>query len=163
MAFTILPAFNQTTWFRSLCRAAFLAFLWRLHQLRVQQLRREERKLREAIETIPAMAWITGPDGTVQFVNRRWVEYTGLSQLGKVGEVGELAIHPEDLDRSVRRMGASLASGEPFEEEMLPPHRRGVSVVFEPRRAAAGQVKKGGEVVRCGDRHSRSQACGAGA
>jgi PAS domain S-box-containing protein len=118
MAFTILPAFYQTTWFRLLCVAAFLAFLWGLYQLRVQQLREEERKLREAIETIPAMAWIAGPDGAVQFVNRRWVEYTGLSQLGKVGEVGELAIHPEDLDRSKRRMGASFTSGEPFEDEM---------------------------------------------
>jgi PAS domain S-box-containing protein len=118
MAFTILPAFYQTVWFRLLCVAAFLAFLWGLHQLRVQQVRLEEGKLREAIETIPAMAWIAGPDGAVQFVNRRWVEYTGLSQLGKVGEVGELAIHPEDLDRSKRRMGASFTSGEPFEDEM---------------------------------------------
>jgi PAS domain S-box-containing protein len=109
---------RQTTWFRLLCVAAFLAFLWGLHQLRVQQLRREERKLRQAIETIPAMAWIVGPDGAVQFVNRRWVEYTGLSQLGKAEEVGKIAIHPEDLDRSVRRMGTSLASGEPFEDEM---------------------------------------------
>ena len=118
MAFTILPAFYQTIWFRLLCVAAFLAFLWGLHQLRVQQLRGEERKLREAIETIPAMAWIAGPDGAVQFVNRRWVEFTGLSQLGKAEEVGKIAIHPEDLDRSVRRMNASFASGEPFEEEM---------------------------------------------
>jgi PAS domain S-box-containing protein len=101
-----------------LCVAAFLAFLWGLYQLRVRQFRREERKLREAIETIPAMAWIAGPDGTVQFMNRRWVEYTGLSQLGTVGEVGKDAIHPEDLDRSVRRMGASFASGEPFEDEV---------------------------------------------
>jgi PAS domain S-box-containing protein len=116
MAFTILPAFYQTIWFRLLCLAAFLAFLWGLHQLRVQQLRREERKLREAIETIPAMAWIAGPDGAVQFVNRRWVEYTGLSQVGK--PFRKVAIHPEDLDRIERRMGASFASGEPFEEEM---------------------------------------------
>jgi PAS domain S-box-containing protein len=64
------------------------------------------------------MAWIAGPDGTVQFMNRRWVEYTGLSQLGTVGEVGKDAIHPEDLDRSVRRMGASFASDEPFEDEV---------------------------------------------
>jgi PAS domain S-box-containing protein len=118
MAFAILPAFYQTVWFRLLCVATFLAFLWGLQQLRVQQVRLEEGKLREAIETIPAMAWIAGPDGAVQFVNRRWVEYTGSSQLGKVGEVGELAIHPEDLDRSKRRMGASFTSGEPFEEEM---------------------------------------------
>jgi PAS domain S-box-containing protein len=117
MAFTILPAFYQTTWFRLLSVAAFLAFLWGLYQLRVQQLRVEERKLREAVETIPAMSWIAGPRGALQFVNRRWVEYTGLSQL-KAEEVRKVAIHPDDLDRIHRRMEASFASGEPFEEEM---------------------------------------------
>jgi PAS domain S-box-containing protein len=114
----VAPAYYQTYWFRVLCVAAFLAFLWGLHQLRVQQLRGEERKLREAIETIPAMAWIIGPDGAVQFRNRRWVEYTGLSQLEKAKEAGTIAVHPEDRDRIVRRLGASFASGEPFEEEM---------------------------------------------
>jgi PAS domain S-box-containing protein len=118
MAFTILPAFYQSNWFRLLCVAAFLAFLWGLHQLRVQQLRREERKLREAIETIPAMAWIAGPDGALQFVNRRWVEYTGVSQVGNPKEVRRVTIHPDDLDRIERRLGASKASGEPVEEEL---------------------------------------------
>jgi PAS domain S-box-containing protein len=118
IAFKILPAFYQTIWFRSLCVAAFLTLLWGLHQLRVQQLRGEERKLREAIETIPAMAWIVGPDGAVQFRNRRWAEYTGLSPLGKGEKVGTAAVHPEDQDRVVRRRDASFASGEPFEEEM---------------------------------------------
>jgi PAS domain S-box-containing protein len=118
VAFTMLPAFHQTIWFRLLCVAAFLAFLWGLYRVRVQQLRGEEGKLREAIETIPAMAWIIGPDGAVQFRNRRWVEYTGLSQLGKAEGAGKTAIHPEDLDRIVRRWRASLASGEPLEEEM---------------------------------------------
>jgi PAS domain S-box-containing protein len=61
------------------------------------------------------MAWITGPDGAVQFRNRRWVEYTGLPE---AEEVGTIAVHPEDRDRIVRRMDASFASGEPFEEEM---------------------------------------------
>jgi PAS domain S-box-containing protein len=118
IALNVAPAYYQTYWFRLLCVAAFLAFLWGLHQLRVQQLRREEGKLREAIGTIPTMAWITGPDGVAEFVNRRVVEYTGLSQFGKAEEVGKIAIHPEDQDRIVRRMGASIASGEPFEEEM---------------------------------------------
>jgi PAS domain S-box-containing protein len=84
----------------------------------VQQLRGEERKLLEAIETIPAMAWIFGPDGAVQFRNRRVVEYTGLPQLGDDERFRKNAIHPEDLDRIVRRWGASLASGEPVEEEL---------------------------------------------
>jgi len=118
IAFKVAPAYYQTYWFRLLCVAALLAFLWGLHKVRVQQFRREERKLREAIETIPAMAWIAGPDGVTKFVNRRVLEYTGLSPLGNAKKVGEIAIHPEDLDRIVRRMGASFASGEPFEEEM---------------------------------------------
>jgi len=129
-----------------LCVAAFLAFLWGLHQLRMQQLRREDRKLTEAIETIPAMAWIIGPDGAVQFRNRRWVEYTGLSQLGKAEEVGKIAIHPEDLDRIVRRMGASFASGEPFEEEMRLRRTDGEYRWFltraVPLRAKRGKVVK---------------------
>jgi PAS domain S-box-containing protein len=116
--FDIAPAWYQTIWFRLLCVAAFLAFLWGLHRLRMQQLRLEERKLREAIETIPAMALILGPDGAVQFRNRRWVEYTGLSQLGNAEGFEKTAIYPEDLDRIVRRWGARLASGEPYEDEM---------------------------------------------
>jgi PAS domain S-box-containing protein len=118
IALNVAPAYYQTNWFRLLCVSAVLAFLWGLHQLRVQQLRQEERKLRETIETIPAMALILGPDGAVQFRNRRWVEYTGLSQSGNAEGFEKTAIHPEDLDRIVRRLGASFASGEPYEDEM---------------------------------------------
>jgi PAS domain S-box-containing protein len=118
VALNVAPAYYQTYRFRLACVAAFLAFLWGLYQLRVQQVQREERKLREAIGTIPAMAWITGPDGVTQFVNRRVIEYTGLSQFGRAEGVGKIAIHPEDLDRIVRRLAASIESGEPFEEEM---------------------------------------------
>ena len=64
------------------------------------------------------MALILGPDGAVQFRNRRWVEYTGLSHLGNAEGFEKTAIHPEDLDRIVRRLGASFASGEPYEDEM---------------------------------------------
>jgi PAS domain S-box-containing protein len=64
------------------------------------------------------MIWVAGPDGVIQFRNRRAVEYTGLSQLGRGEKAGEVSIHPEDRDRIARRLDASYASGEPFEEEM---------------------------------------------
>ena len=118
IALNVAPAYYQTYWFRLLCVGAFLALLWGLYQLRVQQVRREESKLREAIETIPAMAWVGGSDRAVQFRNRHWVEYTGLSQLGNADELGKLLIHPEDWARIARRRDASFANGEPFEEEM---------------------------------------------
>src|SRR5258707_8645115 len=58
IALNVAPAYYQTYWIRLSCVAAFLAFYWGLYRLRVRQLRREVRKLREAIETIPAMALI---------------------------------------------------------------------------------------------------------
>jgi signal transduction histidine kinase len=39
--FSILPAYYQTTWFRALCVATFLALVWMLYQLRVRQLARQ--------------------------------------------------------------------------------------------------------------------------
>ena len=51
-------------------------------------------------------------------MNRRWVEYTGLSQLENPKEVRKVAVHPDDLDRIERRLAASKVSGEPVEEEL---------------------------------------------
>jgi len=39
--FSIAPAYYQTWWFRSLCAVGFLALLWSIYQLRVQQLQRQ--------------------------------------------------------------------------------------------------------------------------
>jgi signal transduction histidine kinase len=38
LEFSVAPAYYQTTWFRALCVAAFMALLWVLYQLRVRQL-----------------------------------------------------------------------------------------------------------------------------
>jgi PAS domain S-box-containing protein len=116
--FNITPAWYQMAWFRGLCILAFFTLLWGGYQLRVRQLWREERKFREAFEAIPAMAWIGGPDDVIQFLNRRWVEYTGLSQMENSKEIRKAAIHPDDLDRIEQRLASSMASGEPVEEEM---------------------------------------------
>ena len=38
MAFTVLPAYYQTTWFRSLCAVVFALLLWALYRLRLRQV-----------------------------------------------------------------------------------------------------------------------------
>ncbi len=81
--------------------------------------RRSEEELREVIETVPAMVWTALPDGRVDFINRRWQEFTGLS-LDATGEGLELKarIHPDDLEHYMFLWRASLATGSPFEAEM---------------------------------------------
>jgi len=115
--FSIAPAFYQTNWFRGLCAAVFLALLWGLYRLRVQQLEQQERKFREAIETIPVMAFTARPDGSRTFVNRRWVEYTGLTVEQAAGPGWQKAVHPDDIKRVIDKWQVSLATGEPLEYE----------------------------------------------
>jgi PAS domain-containing protein len=75
----VAPAYYQTYWFRLLCVAIFIALLWALHRWRVHQLKVQEKRLRDVVETIPAMTFTTASDGSNTFVNKRWTEYTGLS------------------------------------------------------------------------------------
>jgi len=83
-----------------------------------EALRRSEQELRDVIETIPTSAWTTLRDGSVEFVNRHWREYTGLSREDSSGSGWQSAVHPEDMDRHVGKWRKSVATGEPFENEV---------------------------------------------
>jgi PAS domain S-box-containing protein len=107
------------------------AFNYAAQQLQelYEELRRSERELRDVIEAMPTMVWIAGTDGLNEFGNRRWQEYTGLSHERTVGSGWQDAVHPTDLKRHWEKWCASLASGEPFENEV------------RYRRAADGQYR----------------------
>jgi PAS domain S-box-containing protein len=80
--------------------------------------RRSEEELRDVIETIPTAAWTAGPDGQVEFVNRQWREYSGLSAAQSAGSGWQAAVHPDDLDRHLDRWLTSLSTGTGFEGEV---------------------------------------------
>ena len=86
----ITPPWYGTNWFRALSAAVVLALLWAAYRFRMWQLQLDFRKLRDVIDTIPAMAWTARPDGSGAFVNRRWVEFTGLSAETRPVPVGRL-------------------------------------------------------------------------
>ena len=75
-----------------------------------------EQLFRELIEAMPQMVFVTRPDGGNLFQNRRWSEYTGLSQEG-AGERWADTVHPEDLDRTRAAWKGSLATGRMFSIE----------------------------------------------
>jgi PAS domain S-box-containing protein len=80
-------------------------------------LQSSEDRLRLVIDTIPAQVWSTAPDGSVDFINRRWLESTGLSAETTVGWNWSSAVHPDDLTRFVDALHRALAAGEPMESE----------------------------------------------
>ncbi len=83
----------------------------------IEELKRAEDRLRLVIDTIPTMAWTVRPDGSVDFLNQRWLDYTGLSLEQEI-EDPMRAIHPEDLPAISERWRVNMAAGKPFEDEM---------------------------------------------
>ena len=87
-------------------------------RLRAEEaIRQSERQLRDVIEGIPAIASTIRLDGSVEFINRRWQEYTGMSTEESVGAGWQSAGHPQDMGHYLEKRRAALASGHPFEDE----------------------------------------------
>ena len=63
------------------------------------------------------MAFSAQPDGTTEFVNRRWLDYTGLDEEANLRSGWESTIHPGDQDEHARKWRASLKTGVSFENE----------------------------------------------
>ena len=117
LAIEILPPWWNTWWFRAVCVAVSVMLLGGFYQWRIRQLRKEEKHLRDVVETIPAMAFSARSDGTTEFVNRPWLDYTGLSEKANLDSGWQLTIHPDDLEEHLSKWQASLATGAPFENE----------------------------------------------
>jgi len=79
--------------------------------------RRSEDRLRFVIDTAPAMLHSARPDGYVDFFNKRWLEYVGVSLEEIWGWQWPNVIHPEDVVDVAGKWRSSVATGRPFEAE----------------------------------------------
>jgi PAS domain S-box-containing protein len=91
---------------------------------------------RLVIHTTPALIHTALPDGNIDFFNRRWLEYLGLTLEDVQGWRWTAAIHPEDVAGIVEKWRTSLATGEPFEAETRVRRTDGVYRWFLHRKVA---------------------------
>ncbi len=73
--------------------------------------------LRNVIDTIGALVVCALPDGSVEFVNQSWCEFTGSTLEELTGWGWQTVIHPDDLRMFVDEWNAARAAGRPFENE----------------------------------------------
>jgi PAS domain S-box-containing protein len=89
----------------------------REHQL--AELRQASAKRYQNLaDAIPQIVWTAAPDGAFEYLNRQWVDYTGMSPDQAVGRGWLEAVHPEDVDRCVAELRGSIASGASLELEL---------------------------------------------
>ena len=113
---------------------------FRLIELRLAS----ERRYRTLAQAVPHIVWTARPDGTVDYFNQRWFEYTGLSVEQAAGSwLGIL--HADDSARCRTEWENALRSGEMFQAESR--LRRASDGVFRwhlcravPERSTTGQI-----------------------
>ena len=81
-------------------------------------IRASERSLSLIINTMPVLAWSALPDGTVDFFNRRWLDYTGLSPEQARGRGWLDAFHPDDFSQISEYWRSIIGAGESGEIEV---------------------------------------------
>src|SRR6266850_933948 len=77
----------------------------------------EPLDLRALIETIPALVVCALADGSAEFANRAWQEYSGRPLQELTGSGWQTTIHPDDLATFFHEPTAALVSGRSMETE----------------------------------------------
>jgi PAS domain S-box-containing protein len=82
-----------------------------------EALRASQRDLSLIIETIPGMVWCAAPDGELNYLNQRLLDYTGTSsdawaQLGWVN-----FLHPDDAEATVSAWSHAVATSQSYDNQ----------------------------------------------
>jgi PAS domain S-box-containing protein len=78
------------------------------------ELRAGEARSRALFEALPNLAWVNRPDGSVEYFNQKWTQYTGLSDHPSGAEWVD-AWHPDDRARLLAVRNDAIAAGRPYQ------------------------------------------------
>ena len=76
-----------------------------------------ETNFRNLAEAIPQIIWTAGPDAQVESFNRRWFEYTGLTEEQSIGSLWQSIVHADDLPACLKKLKNSQKTGQPYAVE----------------------------------------------
>jgi PAS domain S-box-containing protein len=82
-----------------------------------EALRESEARFRALVDSVPGIVWTSLPNGDCDYVNQRWLDFTGSTFEQTQGMRWVSALHHEDVESSTQRWKRSMETGEPFECE----------------------------------------------
>ena len=110
----------------------------------LKALGRETDRLQTVIDTVPSFLWTCLPDGSKEYLNKRWCEYTGLTLEQGKGLGWTAVVHPDDADRVFHEWTALIEARKPGELEIrirrYDGEYRWFLIRFVPQLGTAGNV-----------------------
>ena len=83
----------------------------------VTEAKQTEDRIRRIINTVPGLHWSARPDGWVDFINQRWLDYTGMTLEQALGWGWAPAYHPDEIEEVQAKWRTAVAEGKPLEME----------------------------------------------
>ncbi|BDI32122.1 hypothetical protein CCAX7_41730 [Capsulimonas corticalis] len=126
-----------------------------------EDIQREiELRFRQMADTVPNILWTARPDGSRDYYNQRWYDYTGLTE-AQTHEWAWLAVvHPEDAPRMAASYRAAVGRGVEYADEFRLRRSNGEYVWHMARGAPI--KNEDGDVIRwvgaCSDITAHKQA-----
>jgi PAS domain S-box-containing protein len=105
-----------------------------------------EARFRTLAEAIPQLVWSARADGYCDYLNSKWVEYTGAPERQHHGLGWQDAVHPDDRARTAEAWTAFVAGRAEYDVEYRLRSRDGSYRWFQAR--ASVQRNEAGEPVR---------------
>ena len=84
---------------------------------RDERFPRELETLRQLADGLPQIVWVARPDGSHEYYNKQWYDYTGLTLEDSTDEAWSELFHPDDRERARTRWAEALRAGTPYEIE----------------------------------------------
>jgi formate hydrogenlyase transcriptional activator len=122
----------------------------------------EQLDLRDLIETIPALVLCALADGSAEFANRAWQEYSGRSLQELTGSGWQTTIHPDDIANFFHESTVALESEKSIETEARLRRADGQYHWFSIRKTLAVSRSQNSEpslrtLIACEDIEERKQ------
>ncbi|WP_447977262.1 PAS domain-containing protein [Candidatus Nitrospira bockiana] len=82
-----------------------------------RSLKESESRLKQITEIMPQLVWTARPDGTIDYRNKRWLDYSGLE--GQELQAGgwRIILHPDDVEPTLTAWDAATRAGAEYHVE----------------------------------------------
>ncbi len=82
-----------------------------------QSLQENDQRLKFVMDSMPQKIFTTTPDGEINYFNRQWSEFTGMSFKELMDSGWTRHVHPDDVDEKTKLWHQAFETGEPFQSE----------------------------------------------
>ena len=78
-------------------------------------LKASEARFRQLADSMPQIVWTARPDGTLNYYNQRWYDFSGFTEETDNAEQWQRVVHPDDLGSCLAVWADCVATGRPYQ------------------------------------------------